>query len=108
MSDIDIANALLHLNRDETSSDNSKVPSKELKNAVLNLVLVELRSLGSNTDESKYGQITKLIKKWKIEYPWLNRNIFNYYIKAQQHPTSVTISSNPTAVSREEGEIWCI
>ena len=106
MSDYDTSNSLINLGRDEMSPAASyqekKTPSKDLKNAVLNLMFVEMRSesaMISSNGDNKYGLTTKLIKKWKLQYPWINRNIFNYYVKSQQVPSSVTVRSNPTTIS---------
>lgn len=83
MSDYDISNYLINLGRDEMSPAASyqekKTPSKDLKNAVLNLMFVEMRSesaMISSNGDNKYGLTTKLIKKWKLQYPWTNRNIY--------------------------------
>ena len=83
MSELNAANLLLNLNQEDMPPvlPKMKPPSKELKNAVLNLMLVELRtdcSMDSTNGGGNYGYVTTLIKKWQLQYPWVNRNIFNY------------------------------
>jgi hypothetical protein len=99
MSQVDAADVFLNPSRDKMPSvQNERPPSKDLKNAVLNLMVVEMNSessMKSSNGESTYGLITKLVKKRKLQYPWLNRNIFNYYLKTTQPPSSVTVRSHP-------------
>jgi hypothetical protein len=103
MSQVDAADVFLNPSRDKMPSvQNERPPSKDLKNAVLNLMVVEMNSessMKSSNGESTYGLITKLVKKRKLQYPWLNRNIFNYYLKTTQPPSSVTVRSHPSTIS---------
>ena len=65
-------------------------------------MLVEMKSetsTMSSNGESTYGLITKIVKKWKLQYPWVNRNIFNYYLKSAQPSSSITVRSHPSTIT---------
>ena len=102
MSELNAANLLLNLNREDMPPvlPKMKPPSKELKNAVLNLMLVELRtdcSMDSTNGGGNYGYVATLIKKWQLQYPWVNRSIFNYFLRSQKPPSTVAVASHVTA-----------
>jgi hypothetical protein len=72
MSEFGCASALLSLSNQTSESENNakllQAPSKELKNAVLNPIYVEMQSMISlcgNEHQEKYGLLKESLNKWE-------------------------------------------
>jgi hypothetical protein len=79
MAELGCTSALLSLSKQtshcQSNSLLSKTPSKELKNAVSNLLYVEMQSMVAvhgGTHQDKYGLLEETLNKWKLQYPWAN------------------------------------
>jgi hypothetical protein len=80
MAELGCTDALLSLSNPSSEGENrselSKAPSKELKNAVLNLIYVEMQSMiavHGVTQQDTYVLLKETLNKWKLQYPWVNQ-----------------------------------
>jgi len=65
---------------DQNSSANDITPPTDgLKNAVLGQLWLQIDEEIANSGASTYGVISKVINSNKKNFPWLNRNMVNYY-----------------------------
>jgi hypothetical protein len=59
-----------------------------------------ISSRGENR-QGTYGLLNKTLKKWQLQYPWINRNLYNYYVKSKktEPPETVVTITSVTVVS---------
>ena len=74
-------------------------PEKKLRNMILREIWNEISlELETRKETSSYGIITNILKKNKVQFPWLTRNMINYFKKINLPPDVVNLS-NGSAVS---------
>ena len=64
-------------------------PCKAVTNVILKTIAEEIHSRIEKvhqTKESKYGIEKKVLEQFKESQPWLNRNLYNYYVKQNLPP----------------------
>ena len=66
-------------------------PERNLRNMILGEIWKEIKKKkGDETEGSSYGIITSILNKNKAQFPWLTRNMINYFKKKKLCQKSLT------------------
>jgi len=77
-------------------------PSKQYKELILQQVVKEIKEESARAQAtSSYGVSARVIRERQKDFPWINRNMVNYFIKVsklqqgnKQQPASITIETS--------------
>lgn len=75
-------------------------PERNLRNMILGEIWKEIKKKkGDETEGSSYGIITSILNKNKAQFPWLTRNMINYFKKKNLLPEVINLPSQRSDVS---------